>query len=176
MFYLDVVSRVLHVWTAITLVGGSVFTLLVLMPAVKSTLSDETHQQLCDSVTGRWKRWVHLGIALFLLTGFYNYFRAMPLHRSDGLYHALVGSKMLLALAIFFLASALVGRSEKLAWVRAKRRCWLATLVLLAVVVVAISGFLKVRQTARPAAPATVAVSTVSPASAVSGLFFDGRA
>lgn len=150
MFAIDVLSRIVHVSTAIALVGGSLFTLLVLMPSVK-LLAEEEHKRLAGAIVGRWKWWVHGGITLFLLTGFYNYFRAMPLHRGDGLYHALIGTKMLLALGVFFIASALVGRSARLEGMRQRRGAWLRALVLLALVIVAISGFLKVRTNAQAA-------------------------
>jgi hypothetical protein len=61
---------------------------------------------------------------------------------------------MLIALAVFFLAAALVGRSEKLAAIRADRAKWLKVLVLLAATIVAISGFVKVRGVPEP--PQTV--------------------
>ena len=94
---------------------------------------------------GRWRRFVHIGIALFLISGFYNYMQAIPQHRGQGLYHALVGTKMLLALGVFFLAAALVGRSEKLEPMRQNRGKWLKVLVVLSAAIVAISGFVKVR-------------------------------
>lgn len=144
MLWIDVLSRFVHVATAITLVGGSVFTLLVLLPAVK-VLSEDAHQTLAGAVTSRWKRFVHLGILLFLVSGFYNYMRAIPLHKGDGLYHALLGTKMLSALGVFFIASALVGRSPKMESFRRNRPKWLAVLVLLAATIVGISGFVKVR-------------------------------
>ncbi len=143
-FFIDVASRVTHVFTAITLVGGSLFSVLVLMPAAK-LLPDAEHQQLSAAVVQRWKRWVHLGILLFLVTGFYNYFRAMPLHKGDGAYHGLVGTKILLALVVFFLASALVGRSAGLQRFRDARRFWTLVMVGVAAVIVGISGFAKVR-------------------------------
>lgn len=144
MFWIDYLSRFVHVATAITLVGGSVFTLLVLLPAAK-LLSPETHSQLAQGVASRWKRIVHLGILLFLVSGFYNYYRAIDVHRGDGLYHMLVGSKMLLALGVFFIASALVGRSAGLAGIRAQRGRWLTILVALATLIVLISSYVKVR-------------------------------
>jgi len=144
MFWIDVVSRVVHVATAITLVGGSVFTLLVLMPSAK-TLDTTAHDSLLASIIGRWKRFVHGGVVLFLIGGFYNYFRAIPNHKGDGLYHALVGTKMILAFVVFFLAAALVGRSSKLAFVRQKRKFYMTLLVVLAAAIVAISGFVKIR-------------------------------
>jgi hypothetical protein len=82
---------------------------------------------------------------LFLLSGFYNYFRAMPLHRGDGLYHGLLGTKMLLALAVFALASLLVGRSRLATKMAAQRELWLGVMVLLAIAIVAISAVVKVR-------------------------------
>jgi len=150
MLALDALSRIVHVSTAITLVGGSLFMLFVLMPAAARNLSEDVHETLRAAITARWKWFVHLGIALFLLSGFYNYFRAMPSHDGDGLYHALVGTKILLALGVFFVAAALVGRSTKLQAIRDRRRRFLTLLVLLAAMIVAISGFLKVR-----GAPAT---------------------
>jgi hypothetical protein len=144
MFWIDVVSRITHIATAITLVGGSVFTLLVLIPATKA-LDESTHQKLRSAITLRWKRFVHLGVLLFLVSGFYNYTRAIPDHKGDGLYHALIGTKIILAFGVFFLAAALVGRSKKLAFIRAKRKSYLTLMVVLAIAIVSISGFTKVR-------------------------------
>ncbi len=110
---LDIVSRIVHVATAITLVGGSVFMLLVLMPSAK-VLSEDSHDRLAAAVMGRWKKFVHLGVLLFLVSGFYNYVRLMPKRQGDGLYHALLGTKILLALGSFswpqhWLAGARIG-------------------------------------------------------------------
>lgn len=144
VFFIDVLSRIVHVSTAIALVGGSLFTLVVLAPSSR-LLSDEAQATLGDAIRGRWKRFVHIGIALFLLSGFYNYFVAIPLHKGDGLYHGLIGGKMLLAFFAFFLAAAMVGRSPKLERFRSNRLFWLRVWILVAAVIVAISGFLKVR-------------------------------
>lgn len=144
MLAVDIASRFIHVLTAITLVGGSLFTLLVLMPA-SGRLEDQARGDLMAGIRDRWRRVVHGGIALFLLSGFYNYFRAMPLHRGDGLYHGLLGTKMLLALAVFALASLLVGRSRLATKMAAQRERWLGVMVLLAIGIVAISAVVKVR-------------------------------
>ncbi|TWT67306.1 hypothetical protein [Allorhodopirellula solitaria] len=144
MQLLDTISRIVHIATAITLVGGSVFTLCVLLPSLK-TLSDDARTQFAAAINGRWKRFIHGGILLFLVSGFYNYFRAMPDHKGDGLYHGLLGTKMLIAFAIFFFASVLVGRSAATEGMRANRKKWLSVIVILAAIIVAISGFLKVR-------------------------------
>lgn len=161
MFWIDVVSRITHVSTAIALVGGSVFTLLVLMPSAK-LLSDEQHAVLADAVTGRWKKFVHAGVALFLISGLYNYSRAIPLHKGDGPYHMMLGIKMLLALTLFFIAAALVGRSQKLAGIRANRKRWLTVMVIIAAVIVTISGYVKVRGV--PGGPSVDSATPVDPA------------
>ncbi len=53
----------------------------------------------------------------------------MEKHKGDGLYHALVGTKILLALGLFFIASALVGRSAAFESMRASRAKWLKVMV-----------------------------------------------
>jgi uncharacterized membrane protein len=137
--------RWLHVGTAIVLLGGSVFMRFVLMPAAEKLPSD-AHETLRGHVRAVWKVFVHVGITLLLASGLYNYIAVMiPQHKGDGLYHALMGIKILLALAVFFLAEALVGRAPAFEGLRQKLKLWLGVVVLLGALIVAISGFLKVR-------------------------------
>lgn len=140
-------SRILHVGTAIVVVGGTFFVRFILLPAATRELSETDHARLRERVMSGWKKVVHGGIALFLATGFLNYGRVLYLgtHKGDGLYHALLGTKILLAFVVFFLASALVGRSPAFAGLRQNPRKWLLVNLLLAAVIVAISGFLRVR-------------------------------
>lgn len=141
---LDVLSRWVHVGMTVVLVGGSVFLRYVLMPAAES-LPDAEHDALRDRVAARWRRFVGIGIGLLLLSGLYNYLVvSRPLHSGQALYHGLMGAKILLALVVFFLASALTGRSKALEPIRQKSKTWLTALIVLAFVVVAIAGFLKV--------------------------------
>jgi len=138
-------TRILHVGTAIVLVGGTFFVWFVLQPAAATSLSDADHARLRDAVMRTWKRVVHAGIALLLASGLINFLRALPEHKGDALYHALMGTKILLALVIFFIASVLVGRSAKFEPMRRNSRMWLAINLCLALAIVTISGFLKVR-------------------------------
>lgn len=156
LFPVDVLSRVTHVGTAIVLVGGVSFLRFVALPAMNS-LPPELVEGFRDQIVSRWKRFVHAGIALFLISGFYNFFRAMPHHKGDKLYHALLGTKILIAFAAFFFASALVGRSKSFAAMRRNASQWLTVVLLLSVIIVAISGVVKVR--GRPA-PAVVPAAT----------------
>jgi uncharacterized membrane protein len=142
--------RFLHVGTAVVLVGGSVFLRFVLMPAATAVLPEEVHAQLRARVIETWKKFVHGGIALLLLTGAINYTRSILLIREtadhrDPLYHGVMGVKILLALGIFFIASVLVGRSPKFEGMRQNARFWIGVNVALAAVIVLLSGFLRVR-------------------------------
>ena len=144
MDMISVVSRWIHIGTAIVLVGGTFFLRFVLTPAVAS-FSDEERALLRDRVMNQWKKFVHAGIALFILSGFYNFLVVqVPKHRGDGKYHALLGTKIILAFAIFFIASALVGRSKAFEGMRKQAKFWQVVMVFLAAVIVGISGYAKV--------------------------------
>src|SRR5687768_11640945 len=102
---LDLFFRWIHIGSVIVLVGGAVFNRFVLMPAA-TAISDPEHQLLRQRLLARWKTFVHVLIALLLISGVYNIvarFRTPPVV----LYHALLTVKILLALFIFFVASAL---------------------------------------------------------------------
>src|ERR1700722_11130951 len=142
---LNVASRWLHIATAIVVLGGTVFMSLVLLPAAES-LPRAEHDALRANVVARWKKFVMGGIALFLLSGFYNYLVvSAPKHKGDGAYHGLMGTKIILAFIVFFLASVLVGRSARFEPLRRDRKKWLLITILVAFVIVLISSYLRVR-------------------------------
>ena len=131
-----VLSRWVHVGTAIVLLGGSVFQRFVVMPSAR-TLPEEEHKQLRERIMMRWKKFVMGGSTLLIITGFYNYLST----KHAGPYHML---KIRLASGLFFRASALTGRSPGLAPIRQNAGKWLGVLIALAAVVVAIGGYLRV--------------------------------
>lgn len=140
---IDLISRWAHIGTVIVLIGGSAFMRLALMPAA-AELPDDQHQTLKEKVFARWRKIVGIGIGLILISGLYNFVRAIPDHKGQGLYHGLIGTKIILAFVVFFLASALTGRSEKFESMRQNAKKWIGILLLLAAIIVAISGFAKV--------------------------------
>ena len=149
---LNVLMRWIHIGTTIVVLGGSIFMRFVLMPAA-ARLPDTEHDEFRGRVMGIWKKFVGIGILLFLVSGFYNYYGVISIsqHKGDKLYHPLMGVKILLAFAVFFLASALTGRSQALEKIRQNSKNWLGVTILLATLVVAIAGFLKV--TRKPISP-----------------------
>lgn len=152
MDWISIVSRWTHIGTAIVLVGGTCFLRFVLLPAA-SQLAEDEHTKLKGLVMARWKKFVHIGIVLFLASGLYNYLAIQaPAHQGQKLYHALVGTKILISLVIFFLASALVGRSKTFEGMRGNSKLWQNVIIVLAAVVVGISGFAKVALPPKPPA------------------------
>ncbi len=152
MDWLAIISRWTHVGTAIVLVGGTFFLRFVLTP-VAAQFPDTDQVQLKSCVMAAWKKFIHAGIVLFLVSGFYNYLIvAAPLHKGDKLYHPLIGMKILLALGMFVIASALVGKSKVCEGMRKHATFWQSAILVIAAVVVGISGFAKVAL--KPTTPA----------------------
>lgn len=162
MLFVDLAARWLHVLSAITLLGGSIFSLTVLLPAAKE-LTDPEHDKLRAGVLARWKRFVHGGIGLLLITGLYNFVQGIRVHKglpNYGTYHMVLGTKILLAVALFFLASVLVGRSSAAVAMRKNSKKWVGVIVLLGVAIVLLSGYAKV---ALPGASTVVAPAAGTP-------------
>jgi len=157
---LDVYSRWFHIWFAAVLLGGAVFQWFALGPAVKD-LSDEQKPLFREWVNGRWRLVVMVGSLILLVTGLYNYLVVLrPLHKGDGIYHMLMGFKILLALAVFFFASVLAGRSPKFEKMRRRSGVWNLVLIGLLTAIVAIGGYLKV---ARPPVAVLIPAPAVAP-------------
>ena len=85
-----------------------------------------------------------ISIAVLLATGLYNFIMITKTYDLKGTpYHAIFGVKFLLALAIFFLASVLVGRSEMAQRARQNAGKWLTILTACCLILLALSSVLK---------------------------------
>lgn len=157
-------SRWVHVSAAIVAIGGAAFTRWALMPAARAALSDEQHQRLREALRRRWARIVYVCIAFLLVTGAINFLiLALPPKIEPMPYHAIFGVKFLAALGVFFLASALVGRAPGLEALRHARAKWLSVVLVLAAVIVLLSGVLsQVRQQQAGRVRATEATPSVT--------------
>ncbi len=148
MNWLALILRWLHIVAAISLVGGTVFMRLALIPSV-AALTDEQRGAMHQQVRSRWARIVHASIAFLLLSGIWNYVRFLNESKAWGddwrtayynSYQVLFGIKFLIALAIFFLASVLSGRSDGTKKFRQNAKLWTGVNLALALVVVALSA------------------------------------
>lgn len=142
---LGLLFRWMHILAAIAAVGGTIFIRLALMPSL-SVLSDDSRKALHEAIRSRWSKMVMAGIAFLLASGLYNFVLTWRTYNLPGYYVPLFGVKVVLALSIFFIASALVGRSPALEGIRRNARFWVTVNVILAIVLVCISGVLRMAQ------------------------------
>src|SRR5260370_23059536 len=121
-YWVMLVARWLQILSAALAIGVPIYVRFVLMPAAASTLDEENHARLREALARRWRMIVHILIVVFLATGFYTY---LVVARWDKLpsnirpmYHMFIGIKILVALAMFTISSALAGRSALFAPMR----------------------------------------------------------
>ncbi len=146
--WIAISTRWVHIIAAVIAVGGAVFIRFVLHPTTL-TLPPDTVESFRANIRRRWAMLFMLCIALLLISGLYNYMAvSIPNHRGQPLYHALFGVKFILAMVIFFIGSALVGRSPALEPLRRNLPRWLGINILLAAIVIALACTLKFIPTA----------------------------
>lgn len=156
--YLALLFRWLHILAAITAVGGAAFARFALLPAM-ATLGEEQRAALLEAIRIRWSKIVAGAIAFLLISGGFNIVRGEQLYALGKAYHMLFGIKFLLAILIFGLASMLAGRGRAAIKLRKNARFWLSVNLLMAVLLVCISGVLKdLPHTPRPVAATAATV------------------
>jgi uncharacterized membrane protein len=165
-FAIAMVSRWLHILAAITAVGGTIFIRYALLPTL-ATLPDDERRSLHEQLRARWSKVVMASIFFLLASGIYNFIvinRTLSLtpelKEMKTIYHALFGVKFLIGLSIFFIASALVGRSSAFEKLRANAKLWATVNVTLAVVLVCVSGYMRLSRDAAALAPHAAAQQT----------------
>ncbi|HVU89189.1 MAG TPA: hypothetical protein VHD36_17825 [Pirellulales bacterium] len=140
--FLSVLFRWMHILPAIIAVGATVFMRVALVPAL-GELPDAERQRFHEAIRARWSKWVMGCITFLLISGFYNFFTLNAKYQFPKLYHPLFGIKVLLALAIFAIASILAGRSSTAQRVRKNPKPLLNLNIALAVLLVCISGVMR---------------------------------
>ena len=137
------ITRWLHIVAAVTAIGGAIFSYLALVPASDESLDETERAALREAVRRRWAKFVHISIPALLVTGGINFVMgAIPPNVPAIPYHPVFGVKLLAALVIFFIASALLGRSPGLANMRAHSRKWFGVIALLGMLIILLSGAL----------------------------------
>ncbi|PHY01961.1 MAG: hypothetical protein CK530_06655 [Planctomycetaceae bacterium] len=141
-----------HVLAAVIAMGGLVFARFGLLPAL-TNFDSATRENIHESIRRRWLPWVIGSITVLLASGLANFLLFSSRVKAEGWnegewmrqtgYHALFGAKFLLALVVFYFASALVGRGAGTQWVRNNRSTWLSVTLGLALAVVLLSGWMR---------------------------------
>ena len=143
MSTLAIVLRFLHIAPAVIAGGATIFVRLALLPALAS-LPEAERVRVKDAIDRRWRVVVMACVTLLLVSGLANFaIYQAPFHKGQPLYHALFGVKFLAAMVVFFLASALAGRSAALAGIRANSRLWVGVAATLVIAIVLISAVLR---------------------------------
>jgi uncharacterized membrane protein len=157
-------SRVLHILSAIILVGGFFYVRTIIAPPVVGNEAGESSDPGDRYFGGRraaWAMWVGIASFLLLATGFWNYFRFMKTYELASSYHMVLGIKMLVGIALMFVAAVLAGRSALALRFRQQWRMWLNVCLVLGVIVVAFGSILrtydKKDKLDAPAAPTLIA-------------------
>ncbi len=140
---IEVLFRWLHIAAVIVAIGGAFFTAAILRPAAGRTLAADADVQLRNAVMTRWRRVVHICIGLILISGLAGAYYVMRRGPLPAAYLPLLAVKVLVSLGVFFLASALVGRSAAFAGLRQRAGRWLALLIALAALIVLLAGLLR---------------------------------
>lgn len=143
MSTLAIVLRFLHIAPAIVAGGATIFVRMALLPALAS-LPEAERVRVKDAIDRRWRVVVMVCVMLLLVSGIANFaIYQAPVHKGQPLYHALFGVKFLAALVVFFLASALAGRSAALAGIRANSKLWVGVAAALVIAIVLISAVMR---------------------------------
>ena len=143
-----------HILAAVVALGGLVFSRFALLPALDD-LDEAARERVHAGVRRSWLLWVIGAITILLVTGLVNYLLTISRAGSEAWggdgrawmrfhkYHAFMGAKILFAFALFYVASAIVGRGEGSRWARDDRRKSLGIALGLGLAVIIISGYLR---------------------------------
>jgi uncharacterized membrane protein len=141
-FILGLFSRWFHILAAIAAVGGTIFARFVVIPSLE-TLPPAEREELHAKMRARWSKIVAAAIAFLLISGLYNYITTVKTYEMPKWYHMWFGIKFLLAMIIFALASLLSGKTAAAQKLRQNAKMWMNLNIILAVLVVCISGVLR---------------------------------
>lgn len=137
----ELIVRWVHLLAVIIAVGGSFFTRFVLIPA-SASLPDTARVEFHRALLARWRPFFHGSMGLLLISGLVRIFQVMPNHQGQPLFHAILGTKILLALILFVIAGCLVSRNPAFDPMRKSQAKWLALILTLAVLVIGLAGVL----------------------------------
>lgn len=129
-----------HLVSAVVAVGGTAFLRFVLLPAAAG-LDEGARKALMGRVLGRFRPVLWSCIGVLLLTGLHN--MAMVAGTASSPYLSALTVKIALAFILFAVAFALTIPGAMFAGMQARRKTWLTVNVVLALMVVFLSAYLR---------------------------------
>jgi uncharacterized membrane protein len=145
LFWFNVFTRWLHVTCAVVGIGAIIFWRLALQPAMDAQEAG-ARQAVLGRLEPRFKMIVHAALGLLILTGAYNFYAAIPKIPTlayHSLYHSIIGTKIVLALALFGIVSAVLSSAPASGTMQERRRGWLTLIVVMALVIFFLSAILR---------------------------------
>jgi uncharacterized membrane protein len=142
MYWIMLVSRILHILGAIILAGGLFYIRYVVSP-VSAPAGTQPTDQFFGGRRATWAKWVGIATALLLFTGFWNYIQFSRTYDLAKFYHMILGIKILAAFAVFALAALLAGRTNAAEAIRQKWGLWINVCLFLALLTVVIGSLLR---------------------------------
>jgi hypothetical protein len=139
---LSLVFRWMHVLAAITAVGGTIFARAVVVPTL-DPLPAELRGSIHAAMRARWSKIVAGAIGFLLVSGLYNIGVTSIEYHVPRWYNPVFGVKFVLAMIIFTVARLLTGRTSAAEKVRRNGKFWMNLNIVLAVLVVCLSGILR---------------------------------
>jgi uncharacterized membrane protein len=168
LFWFNVFTRWLHVTSAVIGIGALIFLHLVLYPSLAAQ-DAASRQALMAQMLPRVKLVLHSALGLLLLTGVYNFIVVLPKVGTlsyPSLYHSVIGTKILLALVLFGIVTAMLASSPASGNMQERRSSWVTVSVILALVILLFSATLRRlwdHRTTVPTEPPVVQPQTGSP-------------
>lgn len=116
MSVLAVVVRLLHIAFAVILAGGAIYQLFVIQPMLQ-TLDPQPRREMRERLAAGWRPILVTCVGVLFLSGLMNFLMfKVPRyhdHSSAGLYHGLIGMKIILALGVMHVMTMLALPGEK---------------------------------------------------------------
>src|SRR6185369_5026475 len=99
MYWIMLVSRIMHILGAIILVGGIFYIRFVIPLPFREGSGEGSNSPVDQFFGGRravWAKWIGIATALLLISGIWNYIQIIQQNeRMPGPYHAIAGIKIL---------------------------------------------------------------------------------
>lgn len=145
LFWINVLSRWLHVTSAVIGIGALVFLRLGVHPILQAQ-EPSVRQAAMRQLRSRFIGIFHGAFGLMLLTGIYNLWVALPQVRTltyHSLYHSLIGTKILLAVVLFGIVTAALSSSAASGSMEQGRPRGIGLSIILALVILFLGAVLR---------------------------------
>ena len=142
-YWIALASRLLHILSAIVLVGGLFYLRMIVAPRLRHSDADSGSDPWFAGRRGAWAMWVGIATLLLIVTGLWNFVQTIRTNEIATSYHMLGTLKIVAALVVFFLAAVLAGKSAVAERLRQNMKLWLGVCLIAAILVVAIGSAMR---------------------------------